>query len=445
VPDNPTASPEPQPPIGSVETIRRLTDAYYAYGAGFGIGDTIFGGNTRPNPVRTPPTPPSRPAIVICANVDCGRQAYASAYGESPCIVCAKCKQCNRCGCGCKPCKQCDPSRIKRFGLEHFCKTCGGGCRTLCKCRKRRGYMPLNLKNETFHYNDLRRPMGMELELAEWGSLPRTIKYLTYSIVRDGSVEPSGKEMVVAPLVGDRFLRAVLELGKQFVQHDVSVNSTCGFHVHCNAMDMDWWSIRRLVWMYAKFEAEIYDEVVWAERSAPSNTFCVRNAKMWEGLAQRLKRTNDPAVFKAELIETLTNSPVLNPASKGKAWVEMKSKKYGGEHRYLGLNLHSYFYRGTVEWRMFDGTIDVEDMMYWPLLVGWIVEKANTLNDRQVQKLTTLRSFVKDHVKVGGMEGWLEKRKQMRADDPTPPLVAPSATLTYVDLGSQPSRGGRAI
>jgi hypothetical protein len=45
--------------------------------------------------------------------------------------------------------------------------------------------------------------------------------------------------------------------------------------------------------------------------------------------------------------------------------------------RYLNLNLHSWFYRGTVEYRLAAGTVDINDIRMWPIFCLWLTEIAS--------------------------------------------------------------------
>jgi hypothetical protein len=62
--------------------------------------------------------------------------------------------------------------------------------------------------------------------------------------------------------------------------------------------------------------------------------------------------------------------------------------------RYWGLNLHSWFFRGTVEFRMFQGTTVVDDLVCWPLLCGWIVHAATIVPDATALGVKGLGDFL---------------------------------------------------
>ena len=118
------------------------------------------------------------------------------------------------------------------------------------------------------------------------------------------------------------------------------VNSSCGIHVHVDAADHDRQSLKNLLSiMYSKedllFKALQVDE----GRAA---RFC---QKVREPMLEKARQLS------AEETRDLTQLEDI--------WYEGNIRHH--EHynwtRYYALNLHSVFYRGTVEWRCFNSTL----------------------------------------------------------------------------------------
>lgn len=350
---------------------------------------------------------PTTDTVVVKACKRC-RRNFQLAQINSCCGYCTE-----YCGCVCKKCGTCTPKKNKRFPPTHFCAYCGQ-CRTICKCRKRKGYLNVDkLSRPRTHINKLNRMMGLELEIADWGSLSTEFhaKNFTYNITRDGSVKPSGLELVVHPLAGDALLRGVFELGELFAKNNCLVNNTCGFHVHVNAQDMNWWSLRRMIYLYMAVEHDIYYHMITPERAR--NCHYYKPAReTWEKVVADVQGAVDTDVIKHRILKHLypdhVNAMDGTPSGveKGRLWGSVKNSKYGVTSRYYGLNLHSYFYRGTVEFRMYQGTTALEDLVNWPLLCGWMVEKANNLTDNEVLKLGGLRDFADQHLPVA-LRDWV--------------------------------------
>jgi hypothetical protein len=296
---------------------------------------------------------------------------------------------------------------------------------------------------DSSYTNQLSRLMGMELEIANWGGLAETTprSHFDFRVVRDGSVVPSGKEMVVAPMGGDEFLRGVFELGKLLATNDCSVNNSCGFHVHVNAQDMNWWALRRLIQLYTRIEGDIYRHIISAERAGNCGFF-KRKLELWQTLSPVLARAKSVNEIKHailahlyqdyNLIDKHSSVDVLKNPSLGERWTGVKAEKYGGEARYLGLNLHSYFYRGTVEWRMFEGTVSLDDIVNWPLVCGWIVETCINKSDSEVGKIHSLRQFSESYLPLPVQE-WVSEKlagpanevmSDMRVERPRIPSIS---------------------
>jgi len=68
-----------------------------------------------------------------------------------------------------------------------------------------------------------------------------------------------------------------------------------------------------------------------------------------------------------------------------------------GGCRYAAMNVHAYFYTGkapTIEFRLKEGTMEAEELIFWPLFCGWFVESATRLDDNEVLAVHSLRDWV---------------------------------------------------
>jgi len=247
--------------------------------------------------------------------------------------------------------------------------------------------------------NTLSRPIGIEVELSSWGSLQKEWKpkNLTYNVMHDGSVT-SGNELVTCPLAGDKFLAAMIELGGALFRCNTDVDATCGLHVHVDGRDLSYWDIRRLLRMYLAVEDDIYTQLATRERSR--NRFCGKfNATRREIMPNLLAATTTSTIKKA-LYELLYGTWDFRKISHIRCdkYGAGRDNAYARSARYLGLNLHSWLHRGTVEFRMHEGTVDVQDLVCWPLWCGWFVETATKLNDNQAAKVSSLMDFTKQYM-----------------------------------------------
>jgi hypothetical protein len=252
--------------------------------------------------------------------------------------------------------------------------------------------------------NTLTRPLGLEIELATWGAIGnRRPQHFRYTIDHDGSVRPSGQEMVLQPLAGDQFIKAIFEFSQMcFDDTGVTVNDTCGLHVHVAAQDLSYWDLRRLLVLYLGYEREIYSTLV--DRLRADNAFCgLFPYDFRSDAVPVLMKASTTNEIKSVLAKELYGLALPDPNThKASPWIDIRKDKYGRsvtarrrECRYWGLNLHSWFHRGTVEFRMHEGTLAQQELLCWPLFCGWFIHTAIAIPDAQLKDwidMSTIRT-----------------------------------------------------
>jgi len=138
------------------------------------------------------------------------------------------------------------------------------------------------------------------------------------------------------------------------------VNETCGVHVHVESSYLSDRALARLVNLMHRHQNELYQalEVLSSRREA----YC---KPVRHGLVQTIR---------------YHRKSLSNFGSDG-----MKSMWYGDPHagssqydgsRYYSLNLHSHWYRGTVEFRFFNGTLHAGKIRSYVVLALHMVKKA---------------------------------------------------------------------
>ena len=92
-------------------------------------------------------------------------------------------------------------------------------------------------------------------------------------------------------------------------------------------------------------------------------------------------------------------------AQLGAAWYgnENDYRNNAGNHghfsRYAGINLHSYFYRKTIEFRIFNSSLNPERIQGYIAMCVAIVEDARRNNKRSIAKAYKLGSMVSGETK----------------------------------------------
>lgn len=345
---------------------------------------------------------------------------------------CTTCHRCDQCRCSCRVCGTCG-TRTPTTSTSRWCKRCNC-CRRCDRCRKMPHFSPptayIGTRSSKF-INTLPRALGIELEIGEWGRLADySMHYATYTTAHDWSVKPSEREMVLHPLAGDNFLRAMCELSIGLVKSHAKVNNTCALHVHVSGGDLSYWELRRILRVYSKIEAEIYDYLILPHRrDVPSVTHYCQMMTRQHVTCERCQRFDEqyprqrrplPNLFdvlaemdtaksnselKAHFLKMLYNLPMPgqpNPAVKDPTrMATLLNTRKGGRYewaRYVGLNLHAWLYRGTIEWRMKEATTTIDDLICWPLWCGWFVEAAAQMTEKDSTRWWNLVEFTDKHM-----------------------------------------------
>lgn len=160
-----------------------------------------------------------------------------------------------------------------------------------------------------------------------------------WRVVRDSSIVTDGGEQceLVTPILNYGDIETLQEIVRKLRKAGAKVNKSCGLHVHIGAKGMTAQAIRNLV-----------------------NTVASREELFFKALNvdEARKRRYCKPVDERFLQE-------LN-AKKPATLDEVKTIWYGDDHdhdyhyhesRYHALNLHATFTKGTIEFRLFNGTL----------------------------------------------------------------------------------------
>lgn len=175
-----------------------------------------------------------------------------------------------------------------------------------------------------------------------------------WSIVSDGSIEPERrvdgdyehtgnaiyKVELVTPKLEYAELPKLQEVVRRVRKAGAKVNSSCGIHVHVDAANHNRQSLKNLIGiMYSKEDMLFKALQVNEER-----------ASRW------CKKVREPMLQKARALSSDETQDLTRLES---IWYEgnVDSGAHYNWTRYYALNLHSVFYRGTVEFRMFNSTL----------------------------------------------------------------------------------------
>ena len=338
---------------------------------------------------------------------ECGRRKNKNDYQCSECNRCGRCCTCWTCNscderfreddfhcsecdccescCDCHYCNRCN----ERIRNNNFCHECER-CEECCECSSNDGLYYTNDGQQDIHIgksiklfkeNTSHRTIGVEIEtsicdtdgdirdkIIEWGG----------EIVPDGSVD--GIEVVTAPANGDLFLKQIKEVCEALRNDNADVDRKCGLHVHIGAKDFHWYDLRKLIILYASVEDMLFQMV---PKSRRDNNYC---RPCGDDLMANLIKKNSNKESKA----VIANNIYGQTDTKGFKTYQKPRQ------RYRALNLHSWVYRGTVEFRLHSGTIDYDKITKWSMLLAAIVDYAYNHTEKEV--IETARKY-KNNIK----------------------------------------------
>lgn len=130
------------------------------------------------------------------------------------------------------------------------------------------------------------------------------------------------------------------------------VNDSCGIHIHVDGANHTAKSLKNLVFTFRAKEDLIFKAVA---PNRENNGYC---KPIGDDLIQRIKglKKLDGATMNDAWYETYTD-----------AWDD-RNRHYHNS-RYHALNLHSFWYRGSIEFRLFQSTLHAGEVRAWINLV----------------------------------------------------------------------------
>lgn len=176
-----------------------------------------------------------------------------------------------------------------------------------------------------------------------------------WKITRDGSIMPQGGsasdeyrvEFVTPPLnYGD--IETLQQIVRALKAEGAFANSSCGIHVHVDGANHNAASLRRLVKFFTARQELIY-EGLKISPSRAERWCCKIPHTLIDEMAKRKNISRDEA-------EAIWYSSA-NTTQFGATYRGRIDHQHYNPTRYHGLNLHSFFSKGTVEFRLFNSTL----------------------------------------------------------------------------------------
>lgn len=174
-----------------------------------------------------------------------------------------------------------------------------------------------------------------------------------WKVMRDSSIQPcindgTGESMdlykveFVTPPLNYEDIELLQSIVLKLREGGAKANSSCGIHIHVDGANHTPESLKRLVNFFTARQDLIYEAL---EIGARANSWCRK--------------------YDNTLIQTIRKEKNLTTGKLETIWYSSANSGYVGgvnhEHynptRYHGCNLHAFFTKGTVEFRLFNSTL----------------------------------------------------------------------------------------
>jgi hypothetical protein len=366
--------------------------------------------------------------------------------------------------CQCVTCTTCNHNRLASqfhitsgvYGAEDV--ACGK-CTQCCRCRvlgipMRSGNFRLwnaIFGKGEFKANPLRRHLSVEMEVDVFDkktfsrTLNENLDKWGDAVVRDGSIGDAGVEINTNPCNGDLFLNHIRELTTGLENLKAICTPVCGLHVHVNVkgnpmldkdgkqmLDQDMnplfdprtaynhYDLRRLILLYNKVEPAMYMLCNEARLKGRYSVICG---------SYYMTKDVSPKDFRKTIVTKMYREGMKIPETKveaakaggfktvGATLRKNKSHKYQ-QVRYKSLNLHSFFLRGTIEFRHKEGSVDFTEVTNWALICGSVVDMASKMTEKDILALSNkptlaLASILPENLRTYAQDYWAAKEAKI--------------------------------
>lgn len=236
------------------------------------------------------------------------------------------------------------------------------------------------------------RKFGIEIEFGFSGSLQTCADALQAAGLGDGRVYPwnrnapapywtiksdgsvRGGEMVSPPLmIDDAAQRAQVDRAVAALKSvGAYTDNSAGIHVHIDGSGMDYSQVAAVARIFTKFEDCIY-------RVASSGWTSMRTGT--SQYAKPLPFSNAQRIARAKTLDQVAEG-YYGAGSN----LTYRMQAHHDSSRYYGLNLHSWFYRKTIEFRIFNSSLNPERIQGYIGMCMAMVQDARNGFKRSINK-----------------------------------------------------------
>lgn len=192
---------------------------------------------------------------------------------------------------------------------------------------------------------------------------------------RNGNANDEYKVEFVTPPLHYKDIEILQEIVREFRKAGAVANYSCGIHVHVDGANHNAASLRRLVKFFSARQELVY-EALNVSRSRVEN-WCKPVSK--------------------ELIDTMTKVKNISRDEMERIWYSRANDgnwtgidhRHYNPTRYHALNLHSFFSKGTVEFRLFNSTLHAGKIkayvQFCLAISAWAIESNDRCSFRSIE------------------------------------------------------------
>lgn len=214
---------------------------------------------------------------------------------------------------------------------------------------------------------------------------------------RDGSYTRSNMYSVelVSPILTYDDIPKLQEIIRALKKAGARVNDSCGIHIHIDGANHTAASLFNLTELFVERQSLIYTAL---DNNARAHRWC---RKISPALRDAMKASHKSL----SEVELVWYSPANDGYSSG------VNHTHYNPTRYHGLNLHAFFSKGTVEFRLFNSTLHAGKIkayiQFCLAISGWAISTKRVYfkdlsGKTEKMKVDTMRAFLKNRL---GLEG----------------------------------------
>ncbi|MDE2425661.1 MAG: amidoligase family protein [Elusimicrobia bacterium] len=229
------------------------------------------------------------------------------------------------------------------------------------------------------------RFIAAEIEIAESNTetckvINEAIEKWKAAVVKDGSLPDTGYEINTAPAQGSQFVKQITEICEALEFAGAYTTHKCGLHIHIDCRDLKVFDLRKVLYAYLKVEDNLFEMIA---PSRQNNLYCKRLHET--SLAELPINKMDAKKWRKSFLESMyieeENGRKINNLTKGK----FRRDKY--HNHYYAMNLHSFFFRQTIEFRHHHGTINAREIINWANICQEIINFAVKNSEKEIKQL----------------------------------------------------------